>query len=167
MDLYLIRHAEAIPRGSEDATPDEERPLTDQGIAQARLLAEVLRQRQIALELVVTSPLVRAHQTAERFLEAWGDSAPALEVCPRLAPGGKRRKLAAYLSELHKQSVAVVGHEPDLGEFTAWLIGSRKAQVKLEKGGIALVQTPTELEKGSGTLVWLVTQAWLEGAPSA
>jgi phosphohistidine phosphatase SixA len=107
----------------------------------------------------VTSPLLRAQQTAAGICAQW----PALELreCDDLAPGGKPRKLARYLRDGGGNAIGLVGHMPHLGEYTAWLIGSRKAQIDLAKAGVACVECPNGPRKGGGTLVWLVTPEWL------
>jgi phosphohistidine phosphatase len=161
MDLYLIRHADAAPLGESGSTDDATRPLTAEGQQQARDLAGGLKRRQIHPSIVVTSPLLRARQTAETMLDSWGAGAPPLRECEDLASGGRRRKLLKFLRDLGQDHVALVGHQPDLGEFGAWLIGSRKAQLDLDKGGVACLRFAEEMKKGMARLVWLVTPAWL------
>jgi phosphohistidine phosphatase len=158
MDLYLIRHAEAEPRGVA-AKPDAARELTDAGREQARAVAETFRTRGLVPEVVVTSPLVRARQTAEAF-QTFVDHA---DVCPLLAPGVKPRKVARYLRSLSKHRLALVGHNPDLSELAAWLIGSRKAQIDIAKGGVAFITCQGDADKGSGTLHWMLAPEWVGG----
>ena len=61
---------------------------------------------------------------------------------------------------MYSASVAVVGHQPDLGQLAGWLIGARKAQIDLAKAGVAHIAFDPEPRKGAGTLVWLVTPEW-------
>src|SRR3954466_7196461 len=91
MNLYLIRHAEAADP-AEHAT-DEERPLTDRGRDQAKRLGAALARHEVRPAVVLTSPLVRARQTAEGLLAAWKSKGPALRECPELAPGGRSKRL--------------------------------------------------------------------------
>lgn len=161
MNLYLIRHADAVPLGEQGMTDDEQRPLTDTGLAQARNLATGLQQHGIQLNLVLSSPLLRARQTAEEMLRKWKQPAPELRMCDELAPGSKRRKLARVLRECGVESVALVGHQPDLGELAAWLIGNRRVRVDLGKAGVAFIPCDEEPGKGAGVLQWLVTTDWL------
>jgi phosphohistidine phosphatase len=161
MDLYLIRHADAAPLGEGGITQDEVRPLTEKGQEQARLLSSGLNGRGIGLRMVLTSPLLRARQTAEGMLHEWPHPAPELRTCDELAPGGKRRKLSRFLRQVGSDKVALVGHQPDLGEYAAWLIGGKKAHVELAKAGVAYVVCNPPLRKRDGTLVWLVTPDWL------
>jgi phosphohistidine phosphatase len=165
VDLVLIRHAEAAPLGDASAT-DADRPLTPRGHAQAKALGRLFHRRKVQLDRIVTSPLLRARQTAEALRTELGPEAPAVTVNEELGPGRKRRKLARSLRELGGNCVGIVGHEPDLGIFAAWLIGSKKAQIKMSKGGAADVTFPDDLRKGTGVLVWLLTSDWIEEPPT-
>jgi phosphohistidine phosphatase len=160
VELYIIRHADAQPRGEENIQDDAERPLTDEGHRQCAKLAAALQQRGIRLERIVTSSLLRARQTADDLVVKLPSPAPQLHTCDHLAPGGKRRKLTRFLRGLGAQSVAIVGHAPDLDSYVAWLIGSKKAQLELAKAGVACIHFEDEPEGGAGTLLWMVTPQW-------
>ena len=164
MELYLIRHADAQPLGEGGIEDDAERPLTAAGQAQCRALASALQRQKAHLDKIVTSPLLRARQTAEGLALHWTGAAPAQEVCEYLAPGGRRRKLTRFLRNLGAESVALVGHMPDLNDYLGWLIGSKKAQVDLAKAGAAHVHFDGDPDKGDGVLAWLVTPDWCAGA---
>jgi phosphohistidine phosphatase len=155
MDLYLIRHAEAVPLGEQGITSDEERPLTEPGQQTARAVGEGLRQRGVTFDKIVTSPLLRARQTAEGILRDWPAPAPELIVCDDLAPDGKPKRVGRFLRDVVGERVGLVGHMPQLGILTAWLIGSKKAQIDLDKGGVAYVAC-SSAKKARGTLLWLV-----------
>jgi phosphohistidine phosphatase SixA len=161
MRLYLIRHAEAEPLDEEAGVPDAERRLTDVGHAQSRVVATGLRRRGVRLSALVTSPLARAHETAEDVRHESEEPEPDVVVCEDLAPGGRRKKLARFLERVQGDAVGVVGHMPDLAEFAGWLLGSRKVQIDLAKAGVACIDCPEGPDKGAGTLVWLVTPEWL------
>jgi phosphohistidine phosphatase SixA len=103
---------------------------------------------------------LRARQTAEGILHAWSAPAPAYEECEELAPGGRSKRLARHLRELKGDAIGLVGHQPDLGEHLAWLIGSKRAQIDLAKAGVAAVHVADEPAKGTGVLLWLVTPDW-------
>ena len=162
MDIYLIRHAEALALGEGGITADEARPLSERGEAQARAVGAVLQRHGIKLDKVITSPLVRARQTAEQMMRSWPAPVPEIHVCADLAPGGKPKKLARFLRGLGVASVALVGHQPDLGVWTAWIIGGKKANIELAKAGIAHV-TCNKPKKGLGILYWLVNPDWFTG----
>lgn len=159
MDLYIIRHADA---GDPVQWPgdDDERPLSELGHKQARALGEALKQRGISLEAVVSSPLVRTRETAEDVLAAWNGT-PGVQFCDLLAPGElRRRKLSKHLAELGVNSLAVVGHDPDLPEYLGWLLGTDPDQVHLEKGGVAQVRFEDWPGKRDGSLAWMLTPQW-------
>jgi phosphohistidine phosphatase len=161
MDVYLIRHAEAKPLGEDGILNDEDRPLTEAGEAQARDLAAGLQRHGVHLNALLTSPLVRARQTAEGMLRQWSLPAPPLQECEYLLPGFKPKKLTRFLRDLSVDAVGLVGHMPDLAEYAAWLIGSRKARLDLAKAGVAYIAFADKPRKGEGTLAWLVTPEWV------
>jgi phosphohistidine phosphatase len=163
MDLILIRHAEATPRGS-DGIADEDRPLTDAGHAQAKALAAALKAHHIHVNKVVTSPLLRARQTAEGLVESWSDPKPELLDLDDLEPGGKPKKVTRHLMALEGDAIAVVGHEPDLTTYVGWLIGEKKVQLELAKSGAAVVHFDGTPAKGAGVLTLLLTPTWYEVA---
>lgn len=157
--FYLIRHAIAEARG--EKWPDDRlRPLTHKGMARMRQGVRGLRALGVEIDLLLTSPLVRARQTADIVIEGMKPT-PALEVVPALAPGASRAAVSDALGNFHKaQSVAVVGHEPDLGELARWLAGAR-APLPFKKGGVCRVDTTGGPAAGSGQLVWFATPGML------
>jgi phosphohistidine phosphatase len=161
MNLYIIRHAEAVPLETEGVSSDAERYLTPAGQASLPPLARTFRRIQATFSRILTSPLVRAKQTAEGIVKAWGGPAPRLSETELLAPGAKKKDLILHLRELGEASVAIVGHNPDLSELIGWLIGDKDVGINLEKAGVALVEFDSEVDKGTGHLTWLITPAWL------
>jgi phosphohistidine phosphatase len=161
VDLYLIRHADALPLGERGVTDDAERPLSEKGEGQAAQVAAGLQRRGVRLDLLLTSPLLRARQTAEALLRHGPPLVTELETCDELTPGTKRKKLARALLATAKDVVGLVGHQPDLGEFAAWLIGDAGVQLEFAKAGVAFVRCQDMPRKGTGTLRWLVTPEWL------
>src|SRR5438093_11957208 len=157
MDLYVIRHAEALALGQAGVADDAHRPLSEGGKSECGRLAEALLRRGVRPGRVVTSPLLRARQTADELLAHWPEPRPGLVVCDHLAPGRKRGKLTKFLRQLGDESLAVVGHEPDLSLYVAWLVGAKKTQLHLAKSGVAHVLFEDGLEKKGGALDWLVT----------
>jgi phosphohistidine phosphatase len=160
MDLYLIRHAEAV-RAEDAGVDDAERPLTAAGHEQARALGQGLQRRGVQLSLLVTSPLLRARQTAEGMLQLWPEPGPELRVNDGLSPDGRRKRLSKFLRSLDEGAVGLVGHMPHLGELGGWLLGSRKVHLDLAKAGVALVRCDGSPGKGTGSLVWMVGPGWL------
>jgi phosphohistidine phosphatase len=166
VDLYLIRHADALRLGERGITRDPDRPLSEQGMGQAKALGLALPRRNVKLDLVLTSPLLRARQTAEEMLRHWSLPAPELRVAEELQPDGKPKRLARFLRGLDAPAVALVGHQPDLSRYVGWLVRGKKAQIDLAKAGVAAITFPGKPFKKAGTLVWLVTPEWL-GEPAA
>jgi phosphohistidine phosphatase len=115
MRLFVIRHAKAQP-----GDPDELRPLTKEGERQARALGVRLAAHQTPPAIVVTSPLLRARQTAEAIARATGAE---LRVDDRLAPGADAAAVSAILADANAQPVATVGHQPDCSEIAVALTG--------------------------------------------
>lgn len=115
MRVYVCRHAKAEP-----GEPDELRPLTPEGARQARKLGEALASEAEPPRRVVSSPLVRARQTAEAIAFATG--AP-LSIDERLAPGATADDVRAIAAE-GSGALATVGHQPDCSEIASALTGS-------------------------------------------
>jgi phosphohistidine phosphatase len=160
VELFLIRHADALALGERGITKDDERPLTEKGEAQAKATAKAMQVHNITLDRLCTSPLVRAKQTAEIILQVWGRPELILETCDELAPNSKPRKLSKYLMKSSGEKLGLVGHMPHLGEFAGWLLGTKKAQIEIAKSGIAMITCGDLPGKGLGELQWLVTPDW-------
>lgn len=170
MKLLLVRHADAVKQGGVGAENDFDRVLTDQGREQARALAGALAAHGIVLDVVVTSPLVRAVQTAEPLLRVVSDPSATLTICDHLAPDDfRRKKVSKCLNAIERGGAAVVGHMPSLGAYAAWLLGAEENAIPFEKAGAALITVDGAVEKGSGRLEWMITPTWLMpyAAPAA
>lgn len=158
MRLVIVRHAVAVPRGTPDL-PDEKRPLTRQGRARFRKAARGLARLYDAPDALLTSPWLRAAETAAILAKAWGGVEP--KEAKALA-GGSFEEQAALLDRLpRKATVAIVGHEPYLSALLARLVGARPSpRLALKKGGVAVVEVPAKLA-GGGTLVSFLPPAAL------
>jgi phosphohistidine phosphatase len=121
--IWLLRHGDAV-----EGSPDAERPLTDKGREQARAAGAALKALGVKIDACLTSPKVRAADTARIACEQLGDAEPQLE--PKLAGGPfDAEALAAGLGD-----VLLVGHDPDFSAAVHSLTG---AQVRMKKGGLA------------------------------
>lgn len=160
MELFLIRHADALALGERGITNDDERPLSEQGEGDAQAAARALQGRGVVLDKLITSPLLRARQTAEIMLRVWSRPELILDTCDALTPSGKPRKLSKYLLKTGGEKIGLVGHMPHLGEYAAWLLGNKKFQIEIAKAGVALVTCGELPAKGIGSLQWLVTPEW-------
>ncbi len=159
MDLYVLRHAKA-----ERAAPDGDdasRPLTQKGQRDARRLGRWMRDRGIALDLVATSALARAQETATLVLQGAG-TPPPLQAWEELEPGGTVGGVLAQLAALGPdRTVLVVGHEPQLSALVSAVIGG--GRIRLAKG--ALVKVGEFAPGAGGELEWLVTPAVIAPGP--
>ena len=165
LELYLVRHAVAALRGP-DYPDDADRPLTDEGTERFRRAVAGLRETGTQLDLVLTSPYVRARETAE-LLSAGLRPRPKLIVTEALAPGRRAAEIVAAVAR-HSASgrgaarLALVGHEPDLGELAARLLGAKGA-IEFKKGAICRIDVDRAMPAGPGTLRWLLTPRVLRG----
>lgn len=135
MLLYLLRHADA------DTPPpsDDDRVLSEKGLAQARKVARFCKAHEVSLSLVLTSPLRRAHQTAEPVAEILGAE---LLTVPWLAcgmhPHAALEELRAHRDE---KSLMLVGHEPDFSQFAAHLLGlPTNTALRIRKASLTLLE---------------------------
>jgi phosphohistidine phosphatase len=156
MKLYFLRHGVAYEREEWQGENDELRPLTDEGVEDMKREARTLRDMGLKLDTVVTSPLVRARQTAKIV-------AKKLEMDVQedtlLKPGFDVEALGALLAR-HSSArrLMLVGHEPDFSRTIAQLIGG--GMVDMAKGGLARVDTDDDAADNRllrGSLIWLLT----------
>ncbi|MGH7353068.1 MAG: SixA phosphatase family protein [Candidatus Rokuibacteriota bacterium] len=153
MRLLIIRHAAAVPSGTPGIAADD-RPLTPKGKARFRAAAKGLARITPRPDVLLTSPLPRARQTAEIAARAWKRLAPRLE--PALASGRLEAIVAALAKESRDATVAIVGHEPVLAGLLARLVGAPRGEpFAFKKGGAALVDLPDGPMAG-GRLIWFV-----------
>ena len=147
MQLYVVRHGIAVE--SSDGMPDEWRPLTDKGRRRFRKTARAFGKLDRPLDLILTSPLVRAVQTAEILAdEIEHDEVDILpELDPKFGVDAVRSAIATRAGEV--ECVAVVGHEPQLSSILAALTGVAQEQIDLEKGAIVLLDVAA-LTNGAG-----------------
>lgn len=150
MELYFLRHGIAAAEGPA-GTGDAGRPLTEEGIEKLKASARWLRRLEVRPQIVLSSPLVRAWQTAEivaRELDL------EVRLSDALAPGCDIERLLGLLGEQRgAKRVMVVGHEPDFSTLIGALTGGSRVQIK--KGGLARIDL-AGLDQESGTLVWLL-----------
>jgi len=162
LELYLIRHGIAVDR--EEFALDAERPLTEEGKRKTKKVAQQLCDFGLRFDLILTSPLVRAHQTAE-ILKTVG-LASQLEVSAELAPEGNIYRWLTWLRKWQQTggtTLALVGHEPNLGEWAeilAW--GEAKGHLVVKKAGVIGLQLPeTGSPVGQSLLFWLTGPKFL------
>jgi|SRR6516165_5680273 phosphohistidine phosphatase len=157
-ELCLMRHGMAVMRTSGAALDDAKRPLTAAGRARMKEIARALRRSGFVPDWIITSPLLRAVQTAEVVTKALGlEERP--DICDGLAPGGSPEALLALLGKRpERRRVLAVGHEPDLSEIAARMIGAgRHANLGFKKGGCCLIGFDQFPPKSPGRLSWWLT----------
>jgi phosphohistidine phosphatase len=152
MRLLIIRHAIAVPRGTPDI-PDDERPLTKRGRRRFRTAAAGLAELVKRPDVVISSPLPRARETADIAAKAFGKRVEVVEEAA--LAGGSVDEISRMLERYPGDStVAIVGHEPDLSELLAKILGTPHAtRLTFKKGGAALVDLPGSATAG-GSLIW-------------
>lgn len=161
MRLLIIRHAIAVPHGTPGVAEDE-RPLTPRGVRRFQSAARGLARVCPRPGVLLTSPLLRARQTADIAAEAWGRVKPKEEKA--LAGGSFDEVAAAVEKHADKGLVAIVGHEPQLSAVLARLVGnSAPERLTFKKGGAALLDAPERLADGAA-LVWYAPPRLLRAA---
>jgi phosphohistidine phosphatase len=146
VELLLVRHAIAADQGP-NYPDDRERPLTSEGVA---------RFKRVVEGLVLSSPLVRAHHTAQLLVAGIGGK-PRLDTLEALSPGGRQIQVLEAITKASKRAkhIAIVGHEPDLGELAARLLRSR-GTIEFKKGAVACIELDGAMPTGPGMLRWLL-----------
>jgi phosphohistidine phosphatase len=154
--VILLRHGIAVDRDDPNCPPDPERPLTREGVDRTRDAVAGLRAIGVRPGAILTSPFVRAVQTAE--IASHGLSAPDPEECPELLPAAHPAAMGALLMRRSEEEILCAGHEPHLSGLLAYLVwgasdGGEFAGLK--KAGAACVETPTP-GASPGELLWIV-----------
>ena len=153
-ELYIVRHAIAAERG-DDWPDDDKRPLTERGISRFKEVVQGLAAIDVAVDEIFTSPLVRAKQTAD-LLAAGLPGKATVKILDALAPGHTPASVLAQLSRNAKRRrLMLVGHEPDLGELAAHLIGSGRA-LPFKKGGVCRLEVESLTSRRPAALSWFM-----------
>jgi len=150
IELYLLRHAHAGDPADWEGE-DEGRPLTRKGRRQAKRLGSFMRAVGLEPDALVTSPLVRALETAELVAKALRTE---VVVDPRLAGDLGIGRLDEILGELDAERPVLVGHDPDFSALVAMLCGA--SRIPMKKGALARLDVERPLQPGGGVLRWLV-----------
>lgn len=156
MELFILRHGEA---GQRSLSSDRIRPLTSSGKIEICEIAKALKTIGLKFDLVVTSPLKRAYDTAMIVSEVF--NIDKVQVWNELAPEGKRTDVYQKISQLREEySVLIVGHQPLLGEMVNDIIHKSKSSpcnFLLKKGGIMRIRLLRKSNIPKGELKWLLT----------
>jgi phosphohistidine phosphatase len=163
MELLIIRHAIAFERDRQRWADDGARPLSPAGIRRSRKAASGLKELCKAPDRLLTSPLVRARQTAKILTEVAGW--PAAEIAPELTPGEGAAAVLTLLAKDRSKRIAIVGHQPDLSALLAacLLKDSSTLPIEMKKNVVACLSFDGRTQIGRAALKWLATPRMLRG----
>ena len=157
MELLIIRHAIAFERNRDHWADDAARPLSPAGIRRSRKAAAGLKELCKVPDRLLTSPLIRARQTAEILTEVAGW--PPAEMAPELKPGAGAAAVLTLLAKDRSKRIAIVGHQPDLSALlTACLLRNHSTlPIEMKKNAVACLSIDGKARVGSAALKWLAT----------
>jgi len=159
MNIYILRHGIAVERGSPDYAKDADRPLIPEGERKLWRITEAMEALELSFDLILSSPYVRARQTAEIVADAF-KAHKKLEFSDTLTPGGSTRKLIEFLNAIKPspENILLVGHEPYLSELISLLVsGDSGFPVVLKKGGVCKLAAEPLKHGRCASLEWLLT----------
>jgi len=156
MRIYFMRHGIATKNGP--AMPDIKRPLASEGREKTKKAAYGLKALKVRPKLILTSPLLRAEQTAEIVSLILGVRG-GLKACDALRPGGNPENIFVEIKDCGKSEECVlIGHEPDLSSLISRLIsGNGSLNIHLKKSGVCCVDVEKITPTPRGTLLWMAT----------
>jgi phosphohistidine phosphatase len=158
MNLYIIRHGIAEELGANNNQDDSQRALTEKGRTKMVGISEGLRDFDVELDLIVSSPYLRARETAEIVAETFKIK-DKIVYSNNLTPSGD---LGDLIDEVNGKyllgNLAVVGHEPSLSSLVSLLVsGQPSLKITMKKGGVCCLSMEKDLPKGGAVLEWLLT----------
>ncbi len=164
IELYLMRHGIAADLGEAGVIKDADRPLTQEGRVRMKLAAEGLRELGLKFNLILTSPLLRARQTAEVVAEVL-ELQHKVKIIESLAPGkafieseGRNAEIFLELGAFQFDRALLVGHMPDMAELASFLLsGNRNLNIEFKKGSVCAIEVSSLPPRGPGLLRWMLT----------
>ena len=163
VNLYIVRHAFAVPRGTAGYEEDDsQRPLTDAGRKKFKKIVRGLGQLGTEFDVILSSPYVRARDTAKILAKEFGMK-NKIALSDNLIPPGNFENLIKEIQEKYDVgNLALVGHEPMLSSLVSWLAtGNTDMKLTLKKGGVAFLIAENLYQDGRANLQWLLTPAQL------
>lgn len=159
MNLYIVRHAIAADREVWEGKDDSQRPLTDRGRDRMHGVVRGLAELGVELDLILSSPYVRARDTAAILAEELGLKHSTIKFTEALVPAAEPSLLLEEIAARYAvDNLAVVGHEPHLSSLISYLLtGSADVTTDLKKGGVCLLDLEIESPSRRATLQWLLT----------
>lgn len=165
MNLYLLRHGIAVEPGTPGFENDADRPLIPKGQRRLREAAAAMKKLELSFDLILSSPFVRARQTAE-IVAGELKLKKRIEFSDGLLPGGNPRALIHALNELKPapKNVLLVGHEPYLSRLISLLVsgGADAAAIEMKKGGLCKLEVAALRHGQCARLAWLLTPSQME-----
>ena len=164
MKLYILRHGIAVDHGTPGYENDADRPLTPEGERKLQRIARAMQALDLDIDLILTSPYVRARQTAEGVAEVL-KLGKKLEFTDTLTPGGDSRELVELISRHPKapENVLLVGHEPYLSGLVSLLVAGKEGFcVAFKKGGLCKLTIDSLKHGRCAALAWLLTPKQME-----
>jgi phosphohistidine phosphatase len=159
MNVYVLRHGLAAQRLAIDLKADRSRPLTPKGRKKMVKIAASMKSLGLSFDLILSSPCLRARQTAEIVAEAY-HAGKHLELAKELSVEARPEALLQRLFHEHllPDNLLLVGHEPHLSGFISLLLsGTAHVQLQLKKGGLCKLSIPALKPGRRATLEWLLT----------
>ena len=157
-ELYFFRHGIAVDREDPGVTSDTERPLTEEGVSKTRAAAEGLKRMDLAFDKILTSPWLRASQTAALLAEVL--SLPAPETMAELEGDRTPEELVDALARRHGKRTLLVGHEPLLSATVIHLLGGEWT-LDFKKAGACALYVDGLPARKPATLLWHLTSRQL------
>ncbi len=166
MNIFILRHGIAVEPGAPGFENDSERPLVPKGERRLRAAAAAMKKMELSFDLILSSPFLRAKQTAEIVAGELKLKKKRLEFFDGLVPGGSSKALIQALNELKPapENVLLVGHEPYLSRLIGLLLtgGTDAAAIEMKKGGLCKLEVENLLAGQCARLAWLLTPAQME-----
>jgi phosphohistidine phosphatase len=157
MNLYILRHGLAVERGTPGYKKDSDRPLTAKGKRRMWQIAEAMQAMELNFDVILSSPFLRARQTAEIVAETF-ELRKKLAFTEALTPDGNPKLLVEQLNKLKVKDVLLVGHEPYLSQLIGLLVsGNTNIAIDFKKGALCKLEAETLRCGRCATLAWLLT----------
>jgi phosphohistidine phosphatase len=158
MLVYLLRHGDAIQTASLN---DNERPLSDFGRKQATIVGKFLRKSGVQIDAIVSSPLVRAVETADIVRKTL--DVGRSETTEYLVPGTRKAQIFDLLNSMRVGSILLVGHEPHLSQTISVLLSKREVlPIEMKKCSLACLVASEPVRNGHAMLQWLLSFEQME-----
>jgi phosphohistidine phosphatase len=165
LKLYLLRHAIAVDRETSKYTDDSKRPLTTEGKTKMKANAQGIKSLGISFDLILSSPYIRAKETAHIILDVLKIDKSSLVLTKELIPDAAFERLVREINAYAKKhsNIVLVGHEPHLSGLISFLLTGSKEPINInfKKGGLALLTVENLYSAGGATLEWILAPSQL------